>query len=133
MGKDLVKVITQAEIDRNEIRDDLLRKMADAVGMLKGSAHLLPSERAALVRALMAMPSISGQGLTRRAVLSTGEIRIEVNTVELTSRMMRLNESLEVAVAATSEKPRRHADKGGWAPIRQPTPGRRAGTQKHSL
>lgn len=104
----------ERETDTAMRRAELARLMADAMGALRGARDLLPSERRELAKRLISMPSITGQGIFRTRTLADGSARLEINSVELTSRMMRLLDSAVEAERATSERPRAHKQTGGW-------------------
>jgi hypothetical protein len=84
---------------------------------------LLPAHRTDLISMIVRMPS-------EVPLMHTVDGTKRINSAEFTRRMMRALDSAAEAVRVTSQKPHKHADKGGWKPVKQPTPGRASGAQK---
>ena len=120
-----MKTMTSDDYLAEQARADLLESLATAREAVKGIRNLLPSEAQAIIAHIVRMPGAS-------LFHTVGETR-RVNSVELTRRVMIAMESAMAAAEATSERPRAHMDKGGWKPLRQPTPGRCSGARRGSL
>jgi hypothetical protein len=120
-----MKTMTRDEVLAEQARADLLESLNTAREAVKGIRRLLPSEAKDVITHIVRLPGPS--------LFHVVEGRRRVNSVELTRRVMVAMESALEASRVASERPRPHMDKGGWKPIRQPTPGRCSGTRRGSL
>lgn len=118
----LMPLTIQELIDQEETAEvfSTLEAARLAIASMKS---LLPAHRADLISLIVRMPS------EQPLMHEVGGVQ-RINSAEFTRRMMRALDSASEASKATSQKPRKHADRGGWKPLRQPTPGRASGAQK---
>ena len=117
-----IRALTVQELLDQSESEETFATLEAARSAIRQCSSLQAFERDKLIAAIARMP---GGPLAHQV---NGKWR--VNSIEFTRRMMRALDSSAEAVKATSEKPRRHADRGGWKPLKQPAPGRHSGAQR---
>jgi len=114
-------IYTMQELIDLEDAGETRRILEAARAAQQDIARLLPNDRKLVLAEIARLPSPHPLKDPQ-----TGKIC----PFEFTRRIVRLLESSRAAVKSTSEKPRRHPDKGGWHGLRLPTPGAYSGARR---
>lgn len=118
---------TEASLERSQEREAREAALRSAAALQRELEGLLPTQRADLARAILSV-----QSKIPLWHIVDGVRRI--NSVEFTSRLMRLQDAIDHAPEAKGFAFEfRPSNKKGWAPSKSPTPGARSGASKNKL